>query len=147
MGPDAMIFVFWMLSFKPTFSLSSFIFIKRLFSSSSLSAVRVVSSAHLTIYIPNFIVVQLLSCVRLFVTLWTPLSSICSWSLLKFMSIESVIPSNHLIPSHPLLLLPSILPRIRVFANESILCIRWPKYWSFSFHISSSNEIFSVDFL
>ena len=94
----------------------------------------------MTICVPNFIVVQSLSCVRLFVTPWTPLSSTISWSLLKFMSIESVMPSNHLIPSHPLLLLPSIFPRIRVFSNESILCIRWPKYWSFSFHISSSNE-------
>ena len=94
----------------------------------------------MTICVPNFIVVQSLRCVRLFVTPWTPLSSTISWSLLKFMSIESVMPSNHLIPSHPLLLLPSIFPRIRVFSNESILCIRWPKYWSFSFHISSSNE-------
>ena len=89
---------------------------------------------------PNFIVVQSLSCVQLFATLWTPLSSTISWSLLKFMSIESVMLSNHLIPSYPLLLLLSIFPRIRVFANELILCIRWTKYWSFSFHISSSNE-------
>ena len=56
------------------------------------------------------------------------------------MSIESVMPSNHLIPCHPLLLLPSIFPSIRVFSNESALCIRWPKYWSFSFSISPSNE-------
>ena len=63
-----------------------------------------------------------------------------SWSLLKFMSIESVMPSNHLILCHALLLPPSIFPRIRVFSNESILCIRWPKYWSFSFNISPSNE-------
>ena len=56
------------------------------------------------------------------------------------MSIESVMPSNHLIPCHPLLLLPSIFPSIRVFSNESALCIRWPKYWSFSFSISLSNE-------
>ena len=94
----------------------------------------------MNICVPNFIVVQSLSCVRLFVTPWTPLSSTISWSLLKFTSTESVMPSNHLIPSHPLLLLPSIFPRIRVFSNESILCIRWPKYWSFSLHISSSNE-------
>ena len=62
--------------------------------------------------------------------------------LLEFthMSIDSVMPSNHLILCHPLLLLPSILPSIRVFSNESILCIRWPKYWSFSFNISPSNE-------
>ena len=62
------------------------------------------------------------------------------WSLLKFMSFESVMPSNHLIPCHPLLLLPSIFPSIRVFSNESILRIRWPKYCSFSFSISPSNE-------
>ena len=59
---------------------------------------------------------------------------------LKFMSIESVMPSNHLILCHPLLLLPSIFPSIRVFSNELALCIRWPKYWSFSFSISPSNE-------
>ena len=63
-----------------------------------------------------------------------------SWSLLKFMSIESVMPSNHLILCHPFLLPSSIFPSIRVFSNESALCIRWPKYWSFSFNISPSNE-------
>jgi len=63
-----------------------------------------------------------------------------SWSLLKVMSIELVMPSNHLILCHPLLLLPSIFPSIRVFSNESVIHIRWPKYWSFSFSISSSNE-------
>ena len=63
-----------------------------------------------------------------------------SWSLPKLMSIESVMPSNHLILCPPLLLLPSIFPSIRVFSNESVLCIRWPKYWSFSFSISPSNE-------
>ena len=63
-----------------------------------------------------------------------------SWSLLKLMSIESVMPSNHLILCRPLLLLPSVFPSIRVFSNESALCIRWPKYWSFSFNISPSNE-------
>ena len=62
-----------------------------------------------------------------------------SWSLLKLMSIESVIPSNHFILYRPLLLLPSIFPSIRVFSNDSVLCIRWPKYWSFSFSISPSN--------
>ena len=61
-------------------------------------------------------------------------------SLIKLMSTESVMPSNHLILCHPLLLLPSIFPSIRVFSNESVLCIRWPKYWSFSFSISPSNE-------
>ena len=63
-----------------------------------------------------------------------------SWSLLTLMSIESVMPSNHLILCRPLLLLPSIFPNIRVFSNESVLHIKWPKYWSFSFSISSSNE-------
>ena len=63
-----------------------------------------------------------------------------SQSLLKLMSIKSVIPSNHLILRHPLLLLPSIFPSIRVFSNESVLCIRWPKYWSFNLSISPSNE-------
>ena len=89
--------------------------------------------------------VQLLSHVRLFVTPWTEgcqasLSITKSQSLLKLMSIEPVMPSNHLILHCPLLLLPSIFPRIRVFSNESVLCIRWPKYWSFSFSISPSNE-------
>ena len=63
-----------------------------------------------------------------------------SWSLLKLMSTTSVMPSNSLILCHPLLILPSIFPSIRVFSNESVLCIRWPKYWSFSFSISPSNE-------
>ena len=62
------------------------------------------------------------------------------WSLFKLMSVEMVMPSNHLILCYPLLLLPSIFPRIRVFSNESVLRIRWPKYWSFSFSISPSNE-------
>ena len=75
-----------------------------------------------------------------------------SWSLLKLMSIESVMPSNHLILCHPLLLLPSILPSIRVFSNELVLHIRWPKDWSFSFSISPSNEYsrlvsFMIDWL
>ena len=69
-----------------------------------------------------------------------PLSITNSWSLPKLMSIKSVMPSNHLILCCPLLLLPSIFPSIRVFSNESVLCIRWPKYWSFSFNINPSNE-------
>ena len=86
---------------------------------------------------------QLLSHVWLFVTPWTAacqasLSITNSWSLLKLMSTEWMMPSNHLILCHPLLLLPSIFPSIRVFSNESVLCIRWSKYWSFS--ISPSNE-------
>ena len=68
------------------------------------------------------------------------LSIINSWSLLKLMSTELVIPSNHLLLCHPLLLLPSILPSTRDFSNESVLHIMWPKYWSFSFSISPSNE-------
>ena len=70
----------------------------------------------------------------------TPLSITNSRSLLKLMSIELVMPFNHLSLCHPLLLLPPIIPIIRVFLNESVLCIRWPKYWSFSFNISPSNE-------
>ena len=88
---------------------------------------------------------QWLSRVRVFSTPWTAarqasLSIANSQSLLKLMSIESVMPSNHLILCRPLLLLPSIFPSIRVFSNESALCIRLPKYWSFSFCISHSNE-------
>ena len=63
-----------------------------------------------------------------------------SWSLFKLMSIESVMPSNHLILCHPLLLSPSVFPSIRIFFSESVLCIRWPKCWNFSFSISPSNE-------
>ena len=93
----------------------------------------------------QFSSVQSFSRVRLFATPWTAAcqasSSITnSRSLPKLMSIESVMPSNHLILSRPLLLLPSIFPSIRVFSNESALCIRWPKYWSFSFNVSPSNE-------
>ena len=92
----------------------------------------------------DIIVVQLLSHVHLFATPWTAachtsLSFTISRSLLKLMSIESEIPSNHLILCHSLLL-PSVFPRIRVFSNESVLRIRWPKDWSFNFSISPSNE-------
>ena len=84
----------------------------------------------------------MLSHVRLFVTpaYQASLSFTVSQSLLKFMSIESVMPSNHRILCHPLLLLPSVFPNIRVFSSELALCIRWPKYWSFSSSISPSNE-------
>ena len=93
----------------------------------------------------QFIVVPLLSSAQLFGIPWTAahqasLSLTISQSLFKLRSIESLIPSNHLILCHPLLLLPLIFPSIRVFSNESVLCIRWPKYWSFSFSISPSNE-------
>ena len=88
--------------------------------------------------------VQSFSHVQLFAT---PCTATCqasrsnnSWSLLKLMYIESVMPSNHLTFCHPLLLPPSIFPSIRVFSHESVLCIRWPKYWSFNFIISPSNE-------
>ena len=101
--------------------------------------------------------VQSLSCVRLFATPRTAahqasLSITNSRSLLKLMSIASVMPSNHLIFCHPFLLLPSIFPSIRVFSNESVLHIRWPQYWSFSFSISPSNEYswlssFRIDWL
>ena len=89
--------------------------------------------------------VQLFSHVRLFATPWTAacqasLSITNSWSLLKLMPIESMMPTKHLILCHPLLLLPPIPPSMRVFSNESVLHIRWPKYWSFSFSISPSNE-------
>ena len=87
----------------------------------------------------------LLSSVWLFVTPWTAahqasLSFTIFLSLLKLIVIELVMPSNHLILCHPLLLLPSIFPSIRVFSNESVLCMRWPKYWNFSFSMSPSNE-------
>ena len=101
--------------------------------------------------------VQSLSHVRLFATPWTAarqasLSLTNSWSLLRLMSIKSVMPFNHLILCHPLLLPPSIFPSIRIFSNESALHIRWPKYWSFSFNISPSNEYsglisFTMDWL
>ena len=89
--------------------------------------------------------IQLLSRVWLFATPWTaalqaPLSMTISRSLLKLMSIELVMSSNHLVLCHPLLFLPSIFPSIRVFSNESVLHIRWPKDWSFGFTIHSSNE-------
>ena len=94
---------------------------------------------------PLFCSVQLLSCVRLFVSPWTTehqasLFITNSWSLFKLMSIQSVMPSSHFILCCPLLLLPSILPSIRVFSNESVLHNRWPKDCSFSFSISPSNE-------
>ena len=101
--------------------------------------------------------VQSFSRILLFRTPWTAacqasLSITNSWSLLKLMSIQSVMPSNHLILCHPRLILPSIFPSIRVSSNESVLHIRWPKYWSFSFSISRSNEYsglisFRIDWL
>ena len=105
----------------------------------------------------TFSSVQLLSCVQLFSTPWiaarlASLSLTIFWSLPKFTFTESVMPSNHLILCHPLLLPPSIFPSIRVFPNESPVRIRWPKYWSFSLSIGSSNEFsglifFRIDWL
>ena len=105
----------------------------------------------------QFSSVQSLSRVRLFVTPWTAARQAClsitnSQSLLKLRSIEAVMPSNHLNFCHPLFFLPSIFPSIRVFSNESVLLVRWPKYWSFSFSISPSSEYsgqisFRVDWL
>ena len=97
------------------------------------------------LWVPYVVVIQSLSRGPLFATPWSAalqasLSFTISQSLLKFMSTESVMPSNHLILCRPLLLLPSILSSIRVFSNESVLHIRWPKYWSFSFSISPSND-------
>ena len=123
-----------------------------------------VCSLHLCLFcclayriIIQFSSVQWLSHVWLFETPWTAarqasLSITNSWSLLKLMSIELVMPSNHFILCHPLLLLPLIFPSIRVFSSESVLHIRWPKYWSFSFSISPSNEYsgltsFRIDWL
>ena len=105
----------------------------------------------------NISSVQSLGCLQLFATPWTaahqaPPSITNSQSSLKLMSIKSVMPSNHLILCHPLLFLPSVFPSIRVFSTESVLHIRWPKYWSFSFSISPSNEYsalisFRIDWL
>ena len=127
-----MTLIFWMLSFKPAFSLSSFTLIKRLFSSTSLSTIQ-------------FSSVQSLSHVQLFATPWiaarqASLSITSSRSSLKLTSIKLVMPSSHLILRRPLLLLPPIPPSIRVFSNELTLRMRWPKYWSFSFSIIPSKE-------
>ena len=105
----------------------------------------------------NMPLVQLLCRVKCFETPWTAAHPVSvsitnSWGLLKFMSIESVMPPNHLILCHPLFLLSSNFPSIRVLSNESVLCIRWPKYWSFTFIISPSKEysgliFFRIDWL
>ena len=121
MGLDAMILVFWMLSYKPTFSLSSFTFINSVqFSSVAQSCSTLCDAMNRSS--PGLPTIT------------------NSRSSPKPMSIESVMPSNDPILSRPLLLLPLIFPSIRVFSNESALHIRWPKYWSFSFNISSANE-------
>ena len=96
-------------------------------------------------WIHDFVVVQSRNCVHFLATLWIATlqaspSLTISWSLPKFISIELVMPSNHLILCHPLLFLPSIFPRIRVYSSEWAVCNRWPKYWSFSFSINISSE-------
>ena len=124
--------LWWFFSYiLPRFRIRLFKIRIRLFLFSSLSC--------------EFSSVQLLSHVRLFATPWAvarqaSLFITNSRSLPKLMSIELVMPSNHLILCHPLLLPPSIFPSIGDFSNRSALCIRWPKYWSFSFNISASNE-------
>ena len=100
---------------------------------------------HFTHTHTHCVVIQSLSCVQIFASPWSvtrkaSLSFTIFWSLFKLMSIESMMPSKHLILCRPLLLLPSIFPSIRVFSNELTLQIRWPKYWSFSFSIIPSNE-------
>ena len=114
-----------------------------------------IENHHLQVLSVQLSSVQLLSCVWLFATPWiaarhASLSATNSRSLLKLMPIESVMPSSHLILCRPLLFLPPIPPSIRVFSNESTLCMRWPEYWSFSFSISPSNEhpgLTSLDWL
>ena len=162
-----------MLSFKPAFSLS--------FSACSSLSTMITPPGHSFVNyskgngdkktswvtwwlfsmgnnpLPLFQSVQLLSHVPFFATPWiaackASLSITNSQSLRKLMSIDLVMPSNHLILCHPLLLLPSVFPSIRVFSNESALCIRWPKFWSFSFSISPFNEYsglisFRIDWL
>ena len=122
----------------PSMGSQSWTRLKQLSSSSS-------SSPICQFLFSSSVVAQSLSPVQLFVTLWTAarqasLSITNSQRMLKLMSIQSVMPSNHLIFCHPLLLTPSIFPSIRIFSNESVLCIRWPNCWSFSFSISPSNE-------
>ena len=100
---------------------------------------------HFRFYLIVVIVVQSLSCVCYFANQWivacqAPLSSTLSWNLLKFMFIELVMLYNNLILCYLFLLLPSVFPSIRIFSSESVLLLRWPKYWSFSFSISLSNE-------
>ena len=122
-------------------------FVKSRYSPGTISFGRCFKDFHYKpqSYLNSYGSVQPLSHVQLFSTPWTAahqasLSFTSSWSLFKLMSIESVMPSKHLIICCPLILLPSIFPSIRVFSNESVLHIRWPRYWRFSFSISPSNE-------
>ena len=132
-----LLFGWWTSIFWFSYSLFSFLLFCSIFPGHILNFIKHCSA--------QFSSVQSLSWIRLFATPWTaanqaPLSITNSRSLLKLMSIELVMPSNHLILCRPLLLPPSIFPSIRVFSNELALPIRWPKYWSFRFRISTSNE-------
>ena len=132
-----LLFGWWTSIFWFSYSLFSFLLFCSIFPGHILNFIK-----HCSV---QFSSVQSLSWIRLFATPWTaanqaPLSITNSRSLLKLMSIELVMPSNHLILCRPLLLPPSIFPSIRVFSNELALPIRWPKYWSFRFRISTSNE-------
>ena len=124
------------ICFNPGFNALGYILLKK---------IRIWQQFNQRIKTKQFSSVQSLSCVRLFAMPWiaacqTSLSITNFWSLLRYTSIESVMPSNHLILCCPLLLLPSIFPSIRVFSNESVIYVSWPKYWSFSFRLSPSNE-------
>ena len=108
--------------------------------SPSLRSFPTFSKQNSQLYLHAVSSIQFISVAQSCLTLCDPMDCTNSRSLLKLMSIKSVMPSNHLILCHPLLLLPSIFPSIRVFSNESVLRIRWPKYWSFRLNISPSNE-------
>ena len=145
MGPDAVVFGFWMLRFNSAFTCSSLTFIKRLFRSSLLFVIRVVSSVCLWLFSPSVVCNS--------VTPWTEacqasLSFTISQSLLKLILVESIMPSNHLVLCHPLLLL-SVFLSIRVFSSELALPIRWPKYLEFQLQHQSlqwkSLESFRMD--
>ena len=128
---------FWQLASQPFFWVCLL--------NSHVDSVTYMLSFYSNSFLLKFSSVQLLSCVWLFATPWTAarqasLSFTNYQCLLKLTSVDSVMPSNHFILCHPLLLPPSIFPSIRVFSNELVLHIRWPKYWSFSFNISPSNE-------
>jgi len=133
-----MILVYWILSFKSTFLLSSFAFIKRIFSSSSLSAIRVVSSAYLRllIFLPAFLIPACASSRLVFLMIYSAVAAAAT--LLQ--SCPTLCNPIDDIFCRPLLLLPSIFPSIRIFSNESVLCIRWPKYCSFTFNITPFND-------
>ena len=134
MGLDAMVLVFLILSFKPALLLSSFTLLKRLFSSSSLSAIQFSPVHFSSSVVSDSLQPHELQHAR------PPCPSTNSQSSLRLISTKSVMPSSHLILCCPLLLLPLTPPSIRVFFDESTLSMRWPKYWSFSFSIIPSKE-------